>query len=123
MNNTLTVLVVDDSESMRKVIIMTLVHAGYMVLDASDGVQALQVAKSHNIDIVLTDINMPKMDGIALIAELRTLPEYKSTPILTITTESSDVKKHAGKVSGATGWIVKPIDQDKLLTIVDKLLH
>lgn len=123
MNNNITALVVDDSESMRQVITMTLKHAGYNTIEAPDGAQALALAKSQNFDIVLTDINMPIMNGVTLIEQLRTLPKYKSTPILTITTESSDVKKHAGKEAGATGWIVKPIDQDKLLAAMDKLLH
>ena len=123
MNNNITALVVDDSKSMRQVISLTLKHAGYNTIEASDGEEALEIAKSQNFDIVLTDINMPIMDGVTLIEQLRTLPEYKSTPILTITTESADVKKHAGKEAGATGWIVKPIDQDKLLAVMDKLLH
>lgn len=123
MNNNITALVVDDSESMRQVISLTLQHAGYNTIEAPDGVIALEMAKSQHFDIVLTDINMPIMDGVTLIEKLRTLPEYKSTPILTITTESSDVKKHAGKEAGATGWIVKPIVQDKLLTAMERLLH
>jgi len=117
------ILVAEDNKTNQMLIKILLDEMGVSYTVVDDGEEAVNAFLNEDFDLILMDINMPKMDGIALIAELRTLPEYKSTPILTITTESSDVKKHAGKVSGATGWIVKPIDQDKLLTIVDKLLH
>ena len=123
MTKKFTVLIVDDSESMRKVIIMTLEHAGFKVFDASDGEQALAMARSQDFDAVLTDINMPKMNGLTLIKELRTLSNYRHTPLITITTESSQASKKQGKDAGATGWIVKPIKQDKLLSVMDQFLY
>jgi two-component system chemotaxis response regulator CheY len=107
---------------MRQMVTFTLRGAGYDVLEASDGQAALQLAKTTRVDLVLTDINMPKMDGIALIQALRALPGYKFTPILTLTTESTADKKQAGKAAGATGWIVKPFNPEQLLAVIKKVL-
>ncbi|GAB6039397.1 response regulator [Endothiovibrio diazotrophicus] len=117
-----TILAVDDSASMRQMVVFTLKGAGYDVVEAADGVQALQSAKNRKVDLVLTDVNMPNMDGITLIRQLRALPNYKFTPILTLTTESAPEKKMEGKQAGATGWIVKPFNPTQLLATVKKVL-
>lgn len=117
-----TILAVDDSASMRQMVSFTLKEAGHEVSEAADGEQALQLAKSKAFNLVLTDVNMPKMDGITLTRELRQLASYKFTPILTLTTESAPEKKQAGKAAGATGWIVKPFNPEQLLATVKKVL-
>jgi len=116
------ILTADDSVSMRDVITFTLKEAGHVVKAAVDGEEALKFAKSEKFDLVITDINMPKMDGIRLIKELRSLPNFKFTPILTVTTESGADKKQEGKAAGATGWIVKPFNPEQLLATVKKVL-
>lgn len=117
------ILAVDDSASMRQMVSFTLKGAGHDVLEASDGDEALKIAQGETgIDLVISDINMPKMDGISLIKELRALGAYKFTPILMLTTESSGDKKTEGKAAGATGWIVKPFNPDQLLATIGKVL-
>jgi len=116
------ILAVDDSTSMRQMVAFTLKGAGHTVFEASDGKQALEVAKKESVDLVLSDVNMPVMDGISLIKNLRALPNYKFTPMLMLTTESSPEKKQEGKVAGATGWIVKPFNPDQLLATIKKVL-
>ena len=116
------ILAVDDSASMRQMVAFTLRGAGHDVVEATDGVEALEAAKNNKVDLVLTDVNMPNMDGISLIRELRNLPDYKFTPILTLTTESGGEKKTEGKEAGATGWIVKPFSPDQLLATIKKVL-
>lgn len=115
------VLTVDDSKTMRDMVVFTLKGAGFEVLEASDGVQALSTLNGANVDLIITDINMPNMDGVALIKQLRAKPNFKSTPILILTTEGSDEKKAEGRAAGATGWIVKPFAPDKLLQVVNKV--
>ncbi len=117
-----TILAVDDSASMRQMVSFTLKGAGYEVIDAVDGVDALNKAKQQAVNLVITDVNMPNMDGITLISELRKLPNYKFTPLLMLTTESAPEKKQAGKAAGATGWIVKPFNPDQLLATVKKVI-
>jgi len=117
-----SVLAVDDSASMRDLVRFVLERAGYKVVHASDGVEALEVARKETVDLVLTDVNMPRMDGIELIRNLRTLPAYKFVPMLVLTTESGTDRKMEGKAAGATGWIVKPFDPPKLLATVAKVL-
>ncbi len=117
-----TILVVDDSASMRQMVEFTLKEAGHRVTVAEDGQIALGLAKGMASDLVITDVNMPNIDGIAPIRELRALPAYKFTPILTLTTESTTEKKMEGKDAGATGWIVKPFNPEKLLATVNKVL-
>ena len=117
-----TILAVDDSASMRQMVSFTLKAAGFTVTEAVDGVDALNKAKTGKFDLVLTDVNMPKMDGISLIRELRALSPYKFTPILMLTTESGADKKSEGKSAGATGWIVKPFNPDQLLATIKKVL-
>ncbi len=116
------VLIVDDSASMRQMVSFTLKGAGYQVEEAADGVEAVRKAKANPFNVVITDVNMPNMDGITLIKELRGLPTYKFTPLLLLTTESSADKKAQGKQAGATGWMVKPFSPDQLLATVKKVL-
>lgn len=118
------ILAVDDSASMRQMVSFTLKGAGHEVHEASDGTEALKVASAQSgFDLVISDINMPNMDGIALIKELRALPAFKFTPILMLTTESSADKKGEGKAAGATGWIVKPFNPDQLLATIGKVVQ
>lgn len=116
------VLTVDDSASIRQMVAFTLKSAGYEVMEAVDGEDGLSKAKGRSADLVLTDQNMPRMDGLTLIKSLRGLPQYRATPILMLTTESSDAMKSAGRAAGATGWLVKPFDPQKLLEVVKKVI-
>jgi len=117
-----TILTVDDSPSIRQMVKFTLMQSGYDVLEAEDGVDGLNVAKSNKVDLIVTDLNMPNMNGIELVTELRKLDKYKFTPILMLTTESDDSKKMAGKSAGATGWIVKPFNPEQLIAVINKVL-
>ncbi|THJ19659.1 MAG: response regulator [Nitrospira sp. CG24E] len=118
-----TALVVDDSPTMRQMVALTLTNAGFKVVEAEHGKDAVnKVADGSKMDIVITDLNMPEMDGIALIKELRKKPVFKFTPILMLTTESSEDKKKAGKEAGATGWIVKPFNPELMLKVIAKVL-
>jgi len=117
-----TALVVDDSPTMRQMVALTLTNAGFKVVEAEDGKDAInKVAGALKMDIVVTDLNMPKMDGISLIKELRKMSAFKFTPILMLTTESAADKKQAGKEAGATGWIVKPFNPEVMLKIIEKI--
>lgn len=117
------VLVVDDSNSIRDMVSFTLKGAGYETVEASNGQEGLTKAKSSAFDLVISDVNMPIMDGIALCAELRKLPNFKFTPILMLTTESSTDMKMKGKAAGATGWLVKPFNPDKLLATIKRVIR
>ncbi|MGB3942245.1 MAG: response regulator [Candidatus Manganitrophaceae bacterium] len=116
------ILAVDDSMSIRQMVAFTLKGAGYEVVEAVDGRDGLDKAKGKNVQLVLTDQNMPEMDGLTLIKSLRALPAYKGVPILMLTTESSDAMKAQGKAAGATGWLVKPFDPERLLEVVKKVI-
>lgn len=116
------ILAVDDSNSLRQMVAFTLKQAGYEVTEASSGEQALQSAKTTSVNLVLTDVNMPGMNGLELVRHLRALPAYKFTPILVLTTESSAEKKQEGRQAGATGWIVKPFSPEQLLATVKRVL-
>jgi len=116
------ILAVDDSASMRQMVTFTLSGAGYEVTDAADGQQALDAAKQTTFDVVVSDVNMPVMDGITLIRELRKLPQYRRTPLLMLTTESAGNKKMEGKQAGATGWIVKPFNPEQLLKTIQRVI-
>ena len=120
---TRTILTVDDSTSMRQMVRATLQSAGYGVVEAADGQEALEFARGNAVDLVISDVNMPRMDGIRLVHELRSLPGYRLTPLLLLTTESSQEKKLEGKRAGATGWIVKPFNPTQLLATLTKLLN
>jgi two-component system chemotaxis response regulator CheY len=116
------ILSVDDSSSVRQMVSFTLRGAGYEVAEAVDGRDALAKAGSNRFDLIVTDLNMPNMDGIQLIAAIRTLPGYSFTPILMLTTESQAEKKEAGRKAGATGWIVKPFRADQLIAVTHRLI-
>jgi len=117
-----TVLSVDDSASIRQMVRLTLQGAGYEVIEAADGAEALVKARTTVVNMVVTDLNMPNMDGLQLIRALRELPSYRGVPILFLTTESDDEKKKEAKSAGATGWITKPFKQDQLLAVVKKVI-
>ena len=106
---------------MRQMVRATLQSAGYGVVEAADGQEALDFARANAVDLVISDVNMPRMDGITLVSQLRTLPTYRLTPLLLLTTESSREKKMEGKRAGATGWIVKPFNPTQLLATLTRL--
>ena len=116
------ILAVDDSPSMRKMVSFTLTGAGYQVVEAVDGIDAFEKAQAQTFDLVLTDQNMPRLDGLGLTRKLREHPKFKTDPILMLTTESSDLMKQAGRAAGATGWLVKPFDPARLLEVVKKVI-
>ena len=116
-----SVLAVDDSKTMRDMVSFTLRGAGYAVIEADNGVNALKALQGQKVDVIITDINMPEMDGITLVKRIRGLPQHAGTPVLILTTESDPNKKNEGRAAGATGWIVKPFSPDKLLQIVAKV--
>ena len=116
------ILTVDDSPSMRKMVSFTLVGAGYQVVEAVDGIDAIEKSETQSFDLVLTDQNMPRLDGLGLTRKLREHAQYKSVPILMLTTESSDMMKQAGRTAGATGWLVKPFDPARLIEVIKKVI-
>jgi two-component system chemotaxis response regulator CheY len=118
-----SILAVDDSASMRKMVSFTLTGAGFHVVEAVDGQDAWDKAQNHSIDLVLTDQNMPRLDGLGLTRKLRDHPKFKTTPILILTTESSDAMKQAGRTAGATGWLVKPFDPGRLIEVINKVIR
>lgn len=118
-----TVLVVDDSSTMRQMVAYTLTSAGYEVVEAGNGKEAVgKLNGGAKPALVVTDLNMPEMDGITLITEIRKMAAFKFTPILMLTTESADDKKKAGQAAGATGWIVKPFNPEQMLKVIQKVL-
>lgn len=117
-----SILAVDDSVSLRQMVAFTLRSSGYDVIEAVDGVDALDKLRDRSVDLVLTDQNMPRMDGLSLVRELRGRPQFAKTPILILTTESSDEMKQAGRVAGATGWLVKPFDPKRLTEVIARVL-
>ena len=116
------IIIVEDSNSLREMIAFVLKNGGYEVFETIDGLQALEKLKTISVDLVVTDLNMPNMNGIELTRSLRALKAYKFTPILFLTTESQVHKKEAAKKAGATGWIVKPFKPEKLLKVIKKVL-
>lgn len=116
------ILAVDDSPSMRQMVAFTLKSAGFDVAEAEDGAVALQMAQKEKFRLVLADVNMPNMDGLTLVRSLRSLPDYKFTPLLVLTTESTPEKKAEGKAAGATGWLVKPFNPEQLIATVQRVL-
>lgn len=118
-----SILAVDDSPSMRQMVSFTLRSAGYDVTEAKDGQEALELAQTGRFSLVLTDVNMPRMDGLSLVRALRDLSSYRYTPILVLTTEAGREKKMAGKSAGATGWIVKPFEPQQLLNTIKRVLR
>lgn len=118
-----TIMTVDDSPSMRMLLRLALTDLGYTVLEAEDGVQALDRLADATPDLLITDINMPRLDGFGLIERLRAQDTHPGLPILVLTTESSDEKKARARSAGATGWIVKPFHPDKLAAAIRRVLH
>ena len=117
-----TIMTVDDTASMRQMISFTLNSVGYEVIQAGDGSEALKLAKDRKVDLVICDLNMPNMDGITLVRELRGKPAYKFVPLLVLTTEATADRKQQGKAAGATGWLVKPFNPERLLATIAKVL-
>lgn len=117
-----TIMIVDDSVMIRNLVKKSLLAEGYEIVEASDGAEALEYARQKNTDMVLTDINMPNMNGISLVSKLRRLDAYKDTPILMLTTETSDYKKSKSKNMGADGWLQKPFDKERLVNAVKTML-
>ncbi len=114
-------LAVDDSKTMRDMVSFTLKGAGFEVIEAEDGKDAIDKLGNNPVDIVITDLNMPNMNGFELIRNLRNNASYKFTPILMLTTEGDDNKKMEGKSAGATGWIIKPFNPEKLIQVINKV--
>jgi two-component system chemotaxis response regulator CheY len=114
-------MTVDDSKTMRDMVSFTLKGAGFEVIEAEDGQDALKVLGNDKVDVIITDLNMPNMNGIELIKALRSNSVHQHTPILMLTTESDAGKKEEGKSSGATGWLVKPFNPEKLIAVVNKV--
>lgn len=117
-----TIMTVDDAATIRKMVSWTLKGAGHDVMEAGDGVEALKAVAARTPDVIISDINMPNMDGIELTRQLRAMPAFARIPIILLTTESDAEKKAQGRAAGATGWIVKPFNQEQLLQIVAKCL-
>ena len=117
-----TILIVDDSSSVRSVVGIALRGAGYDVIEACDGVDALSKLTGQKVHLIVSDVNMPNMDGITLVKEVKKLPSYKFTPICMLTTEAEQSKMQEGKAAGAKAWIVKPFQPPKLLDVVSKLV-
>ena len=118
------ILIVDDSESIREVVSLGLKGAGYNVVAGINGEDGLRLlTENPNVQLIITDLNMPVMDGIAFLKVVRTMPQYKYLPIIILTTESQEAKKQEAKNAGATGWIIKPFVKEKLLAVVKKLVH
>jgi two-component system, chemotaxis family, chemotaxis protein CheY len=117
----LRILTIDDSKTMRDMLMLTLVDAGFDVIQAVDGKDGIDMLERENVDVVITDINMPRMDGYEVVRQLRARPEHKTTPILVLTTESEAEKKNIARAAGATGWLVKPFDPERLIATVRKV--
>ena len=118
---TKTVLTIDDSRTMRDMLLMALEDAGYTVIQAVDGVDGLETLAAEGADVVITDINMPRLDGFGVIEGVRANPDHRATPILVLTTESDAAKKERARAAGATGWIVKPFNPVKLVEAVRRV--
>lgn len=119
---TKTLLVVDDSSSMRQLVTFAVKNAGFGIETAASGIEAVEKLAGQTFDMVITDLNMPGMDGIELIRAIRALPEYKFVPIIMLTTESQEEKKREGRAAGASGWILKPFSADRLLDVVGRFV-
>jgi len=117
-----TIMIVDDSASIRQVVGIALKSAGYDVLEACDGKDALSKLTGQKIHLIITDVNMPNMDGITFVTEAKKLPQYKFTPMMMLTTEATDNKKQAGKAAGAKAWLTKPFQPPTLMAAVSKLV-
>lgn len=119
---TKTILIVDDSSSLRQVVSIALKGAGYGVIEACDGRDALTKLNGQKIHLIISDVNMPNMDGITFVTEAKKLPAYKFTPIIMLTTEAGEAKKQSGQAAGAKAWVVKPFQPAQMLMAVSKLI-
>jgi two-component system chemotaxis response regulator CheY len=117
-----TVLIVDDSVTMRQMVGMTLRQAGFDVVERANGQEGIQLLEHQSVTLVISDVNMPVMDGITMVKVVRQLPAHRTTPILLLTTETDDSKKQAARAAGATGWLKKPFNPSSLLTVINKVL-
>ena len=117
-----TILIVDDSVSLRQVVAIALKGAGYEVIEAGDGKEGLGKLTGQKIHLIISDVNMPNMDGISMVTEIKKMPEYKFTPIIMLTTESQDEMKQKGKEAGVKAWMVKPFKPEQMLDAVNKLI-
>jgi len=117
-----TVLIVDDSSSLRQVVNLTLTRAQYTVVEACDGTEALRLLESHRVNLIVSDVNMPKMDGITLLKSIKAMPRHKFTPVIMLTTEAGQARKEEGRAAGARAWIVKPFEPATLVDAVGKLI-
>jgi two-component system, chemotaxis family, chemotaxis protein CheY len=117
-----TIMIVDDSASLRQVVSIALRGAGYDVIEGSDGADALKKLTGQKVHLIISDVNMPNMDGISLVKAIKQLPAYKFTPIVMLTTESQDAKKREGQAAGAKAWMLKPFNPPQLLSVVQKLV-
>lgn len=117
-----TILIVDDSASVRQVVSIALKSAGYDVMEGSDGADALSKLTGQKVHLIISDVNMPNMDGITFVKEIKKLADYKFTPIIMLTTESQEGKKQEGQAAGAKAWIVKPFQPEQMLDAVSKLI-
>lgn len=117
-----TVLIVDDSASMRQIVRLTLQNAGFAIVEASNGAEGLERLHAHQVQAVISDVNMPVMDGINFVKAIRLLSAYRSIPVLMMTTASDAERRQAGRAAGATGWIVKPFNPAQLLQTLEKVL-
>jgi len=122
INMAKSILIVDDSASLRQVVAIALRKEGYDVIEASDGQDALDKLTGDKIHLVISDVNMPRMDGITFVKEMKKRPAYKFTPVIMLTTEAGDDMKMAGKEAGVRAWVVKPFKPDQMLTAVSKLI-
>ena len=118
-----TVMSVDDSASLRQMVVFVLRGGGYEAIEATDGEDALAKLRGQEVDLILTDINMPKMDGLELTRQIRAMPRHKFVPIVLLTTESDAGKRQEGRAAGATAWIVKPFNADQLLAVVKRVMR
>lgn len=116
------ILSVDDSKAIRDLVEVVLIENGHEVITANDGVEGLAAARNYQFDLILSDINMPNMTGISMVSKIRRLPNYEHIPIIMLTTEGSDFKKNKAKSSGASGWLQKPFDPERLMKAVNKLV-
>ncbi|WP_322978889.1 response regulator [Pseudomonas sp. C11] len=117
-----TVLIVDDSASIRQVVSITLKGAGYDVIEGCDGKDALKKLDGRKVHLIISDVNMPNMDGITFLKNVKQLPAYKFTPVIMLTTEAGEAKKEEGRAAGAKAWVVKPFQPAQMLTAVSKLI-
>lgn len=117
-----TILIVDDSASLRQVVSIALKSSGYDVIEGTDGKDALTKLKGQKVHLIISDVNMPNMDGITFVKEVKKLPEYKFTPVIMLTTEAGEDKKAAGQAAGAKAWVVKPFKPEQMITAVSKLI-